>query len=103
MSGRTVETTTGRVEGVARDGVTRFLSVPFAAAPLGDRRFMAPSPATPWTGVRQAKVSRTSPPQLPAPALIDTGEQAPSDEDCLELDITTPAIDGSRRPVMVWF
>lgn len=103
MNGLSVETTAGIVEGMEQAGVARFLGVPFGAAPLGQRRFLAPSPAAPWTGVRSAKVSRTSPPQLPSPVLIDSGDQAPGDEDCLELDITTPAADDARRPVMVWF
>src|ERR1039458_6459283 len=103
MSGLRVDTTGGIVEGIERGGVTRFLGVPFGDAPLGQRRFLAPSPPTPWTGVRSTKVSRTSPPQLPSPVPVDFGDQAPNDEDCLELDITTPAADGARRPVMVWF
>jgi para-nitrobenzyl esterase len=103
MSGLRVETMAGIVEGVEQGGVARFLGVPFGGSPMGQRRFLAPSPPTPWAGVRSAKVSRTSPPQLPSPVLIGTGVQAPGDEDCLELDITTPAADDARRPVMVWF
>jgi para-nitrobenzyl esterase len=37
------------------------------------------------------------------PAILDSGTQAPNDEDCLEVDIYTPSADGERRPVMVWF
>jgi para-nitrobenzyl esterase len=91
------------VEGITRDGVKQFLGVPFATAPVRERRFLAPLPVTPWTGVRRADASRTSPPQLPSPLLIDSGDQAPSDEDCLELNVYAPAGDEGKRPVMVWF
>jgi para-nitrobenzyl esterase len=104
MTALRVETTAGVVEGVPRDGVTQFRGIPFAAAPVGEQRFLAPEPVAPWTGVRQADVSRTSPPQLPAPLpLLEFGGQAPMGEDCLELDIYTPAADDGGRPVMVWF
>jgi len=37
------------------------------------------------------------------PELLALATQAPNDEDCLEVNIYTPAVDGARRPVMVWF
>jgi para-nitrobenzyl esterase len=104
MTALRVETAAGLVEGVRRGGVTQFLGVPFAAAPVGEKRFLAPEPVTPWAGVRRTDASRTSPPQLPPPLpLLDFGGQAPIAEDCLELDIYTPAADDDGRPVMVWF
>jgi para-nitrobenzyl esterase len=93
MSTLKIETAAGLVEGVVRGGVSQFLGVAFAAAPLGERRFLAPLSVTPWTGVRRAHASRTSPPQRPLPLLIDWAEQAPADEDCLELNVYTPAAD----------
>jgi carboxylesterase type B len=42
-------------------------------------------------------------PQLPVPTLPGPLEQPPNDEDCLELNIYTPAADGEKRPVMMWF
>lgn len=102
MKAPRAEIATGIVEGVERDGVAQFLGVPFAVA-LPKRRFLAPDPVTPWTGVRSTVVSRTSPPQLPMPAILDHGNQAPNDEECLEVNVYSPAADGERRPVMVWF
>jgi para-nitrobenzyl esterase len=102
VSGPRAETASGLVEGFRREGVMQFLGVPYAVA-LGAGRFLDPVPVAPWAGVRRADVSRTSPPQLPQPELLDTGEQAPNDEDCLQVDIYTPAADDGRRPVMVWF
>jgi para-nitrobenzyl esterase len=103
MSGLIVETALGSVEGVVGDGVAQFLGIPYAAAPLGERRFLAPQPVVPWSGVRRTAASRTSPPQLPSPLPVFSSEQAPIDEDCLELNVYSPAPDGGRRPVMVWF
>jgi carboxylesterase type B len=103
MTGPIVETALGSVEGVVRDGAAQFLGIPYAAAPLGEQRFLAPQPAVPWSGVRRTAASRTSPPQLPSPLPVFSSEQAPIDEDCLELNVYSPAPDGGRRPVMVWF
>ena len=45
----------GQLAGIrAADGVTAFLGVPFAAPPVGNLRWRAPQPATPWKGVRTA-------------------------------------------------
>src|ERR1022692_2441096 len=49
-----VKIETGRLKGVARDGVVGFKGIPFAAAPVGDLRWRAPEPAKAWTGVRLA-------------------------------------------------
>ena len=49
-----VKIETGRLKGVARDGVVGFKGIPFAAAPVGDLRWRAPAPVKAWTGVRAA-------------------------------------------------
>mgnify|MGYP001595458987 CR=1 FL=1 len=49
-----VRTTAGRVEGCVVDGVHRFLGVPYADPPVGDRRLLAPAPVTAWEGERPA-------------------------------------------------
>jgi para-nitrobenzyl esterase len=103
MSGPKVVTEAGPIQGVVREGVTQFLGVPFATPTLGARRFLAPAPLKPWAGVRRAESPRTSPPQLPSPSLLHTQDQLPSSEDCLELNVYTPAIDSGARPVMVWY
>jgi para-nitrobenzyl esterase len=97
-----VETEAGFVEGVEREGVALFLGVPYAAPPVGEGRFREPLPVQSWTGIRQAN-SRVSPPQLPMPDLLESDEQAPNDEDCLQVDVYSPGVDSARRPVMVWF
>ena len=51
-----VKTNTGDVEGttVAGSNVRVFKGIPYAAPPVGDRRWKPPQPATAWDGVRKA-------------------------------------------------
>jgi acyl-CoA synthetase len=102
-----VETASGRIEGArvdAPDGqrVLRFLGIPYAAPPVGDARFRAPRPAEAWPGIRPALAFGPGAPQgtgvrsrLPLFSVADTSE------DCLTLNVWTPATTG-RRPVLVW-
>jgi len=95
-------TTTGQVAGTESDGVLRFAGLPFAAPPVGDLRFALPQPPAAWDGVRDASGFGPVAPQLPGTVEALTGAQPPRwDEDCLTLNVFTPALDGDR-PVMVW-
>lgn len=90
----------GTIEGVAAgDGASVFRGIPYAAPPLAALRWTAPQPVRPWPGIRPAKV------RAPACPQNDHGwnraDAARSSEDCLTLDIRTPALTG-KRPVMVW-
>lgn len=97
------ETCTGRVRGQARRSGLVFRGVPFAAPPQGARRFLAPQPHEPWTGVRDATRSGMAAPQFAMPAFSWISAAAGAQgEDCLNLNIWTPALDGARRPVLVW-
>ena len=101
---RTVVTTSrGRLEGRDEGGLVVFRGIPYAAAPEGMRRFAAPEPVAPWPGVRLAQAFGPSAPQNAAEMgpLFRLGLGA-TGEDCLSLNIWTPAPDGARRPVMVW-
>ncbi len=105
-AGRTDEAATryGRVRGKREDGIVKFLGVPYATPPLGELRFKAPKPPRSWHGVRDAVT-------FPNPAFQVAGNEmgpngngrmlAPS-EDCLYLNIWTPAADCRRRPVMFY-
>jgi len=86
-----------------KDGVLQFRGIPFAASPAGDRRWQPPEPPEPWTGVRQAHEFGPMAPQPPPQfALFAASDRRELDEDCLNLNVFTPAVDGEPRPVMVW-
>ncbi len=96
-------TTTGRVEGRPKDGVLLFAGIPFAAPPVGDLRFRPPEPHPGWSGVRDA--TRFGPVSVQSAGSLETlagGGEPDWDEDCLYLNVQTPALDDGRRPVMVW-
>ncbi|TDC25569.1 carboxylesterase family protein [Streptomyces sp. 8K308] len=95
----TAMTTSGSVRGVEQDGIRRFLGIPYAAPPLGERRWQPPQPASPWTGIRDATAAE---PVCAQPEAPDMPADTPRSEDCLPLEVTAPADGGAGRPVMVW-
>jgi para-nitrobenzyl esterase len=77
-----------------------FRGVPYAAAPVGELRWKPPQPLEPWTDVRDATEWGNRCPQGDS-TLSNPG---PISEDCLNLNVITPVIDGDERlPVMVFF
>ena len=104
-----VETASGRVRGVTSDGVHVFKGIPYGASTAGANRFMPPRKPEPWTGVREAIAYAGRSPQAAAgaqrPELATVWgpvDMLPVGEDCLTLHVWTPALDTSKRPVMVW-
>jgi len=98
-----VETASGRLRGVERDGVRAFLGIPYAAPPVGPLRFAAPVPPDAWAGERDAGAFGPAAPQQPDALVTRLGlfPEGPQAEDCLTLNVWTPAA-GGRRAVMVW-
>jgi para-nitrobenzyl esterase len=96
-----VRTTGGLVQGRERRGALFFGGIPYAAAPVGRRRFRPTAPAEPWTGVRDAARPGPAAPQLPGTGLTNS-LPVHWDEDCLTVNVVTPATDDRRRPVFVW-
>lgn len=99
----TVVTKSGPVRG-AGVGVVSFKGIPYAAAPVGRLRWRPPENPPRWTNVRDASQFG---PQCPQPQRVipgrSDGRPLPSSEDCLTLNIWTPARSASDRlPVMVW-
>jgi len=99
-----VETRSGVVEGRAESGLAVFRSVPYARAPIGERRWRPPEPESPWAGVRDAGRFGPIAPQRPGVMMRMLGmDGAASDEDCLALHLwTRDPSAGRRRPVLVW-
>jgi para-nitrobenzyl esterase len=92
-------TVNGAVRGLANGAVNEFLGIPYAAPPVGALRWQPPQPAASWSGVRDATKFAQHCPQLPSPF-----GQGSTSEDCLYLNVFTPAHKqaGSHFPVMVW-
>ena len=94
--------TGGLVRGVeSADGSLLFLGVPYAAPPVGVRRWAPPAPVVPWTGVRAA--TDAPPPCTQLDEGWNTRDAANGSEDCLYLSVRAPRhVSGARLPVMVW-
>ncbi len=103
-----VEITHGKIRGMRVDDVDLALGdhvgtverdlkgIPYAGRVSSDRRFRRPAALEPWSGVREAL-------ELGAPAIQPPrrGEPEPA-EDCLFLNVWTPANDDGKRPVMFY-
>jgi para-nitrobenzyl esterase len=99
----TVEIVQGKLQGIARDGVLRFNGIPFAKPPVGRLRWRMPEAPEPWAGMRDASRFGNIAPQVESTAgAVLGGTPGTRSEDCLYLNIQTPACDGARRAVMVW-
>lgn len=96
----TVETTAGKIEGIDNGTHQVFRGIPYAAPPTGDRRFAPPGPVTPWSGTRRCDENGAACPQPPSP--LPGMAPGPQSEDCLSLNVFTPACDDAARPVLVW-
>lgn len=101
---------TGALQGKRAGGVSGFLGVPFAADAGGANRWRAPQPAPAWQGVRDATRFGPSCAQNMIPDRGAIGPwtweylpQGETSEDCLSLNIWTPAAKaGAGLPVLVW-
>ena len=89
----------GQLEGSLEDGLQVFKGIPYAQPPVGPLRWRAPRTADPWKGVFDATSFGSACPQA---ANKDVSDSVMS-EDCLTLNIWSPAKNASERlPVMVW-
>jgi para-nitrobenzyl esterase len=107
---KVVTTDAGQVSGSVNSEatVTAFKGIPFAAPPVGNLRWKAPQPVTPWAGVKECTEFAASPMQSkPTPFGVYTEEflikKEPISEDCLYLNVWTGAKAATeKRPVLVW-
>jgi len=112
-----VQTKSGPVQGLVENGINAFKGIRYGAPPIGKLRFMPPEPAAPWKEIYDATDFGAPAMQVASGTTVavrsDAGLQmhrvftTPSEmkimnEDCLYLNVWTPAVDGKKRPVMVW-
>ena len=98
-----VSVESGVVAGRTQDGVSVWRNIPFAAAPVGDKRWAKPQAAAKWEGVRDAGANGVSCPQpmLESGKANSGGAYGPVSEDCLQLNVFAPQ-NATKAPVMVW-
>ena len=107
-----VTTRTGQLAGVRceKSGQVKVLGIPYAEPPLGDLRFRPTVPKKAWDGVRDASRFGNAGTQVfdPSEGSLSEFSDTPTDrdwvgsEDNLTLNVWTPALDGKKRPVVVW-
>ncbi|MBQ9422292.1 MAG: carboxylesterase/lipase family protein [Pyramidobacter sp.] len=103
-----VQTKSGALQGYVRGGIFVYRGVPYAEA----ERFMPPHAVSPWQGVRLALAD--GPVSLQSPDPADDifpphwfwphwqPHHEPMADNCQNLNVWTPGLDGKKRPVMVW-
>ena len=96
-----VATAQGRVRGGHSRGALAFKGIPYAGSVTGAARFIEAPPLQTWSGVRDAL--SLGPPSLQGPGTTYGENEPPYSENCLALNVWTPAVnDGRKRPVMVY-
>ena len=92
-----VKTNSGRLRGARTGNLTTFRGIPYGGPIAGANRFKAAPKLKPWDGVRDALA-------FGAPSLQpgQRRNEPPQAEDCLFLNVWTPAADNRKRPVMFY-
>ena len=105
--GPVVATASGRIRGVTQLGVRIFKGIPYGAPTGGANRFKPARPPEPWPGIHDATEYGQRAFQAARPMIPEIGDaltgSGPMSEDCLRLNVWTPATGAGNRPVMVWF
>ena len=96
-----VRTSSGAVEGTAVGEVIAFRGVAYAEPPIGERRLRSPEPRACQPGITPALELGSRCPQVEKDAQGNTTSSL-GDEDCLTLNVWTPATGAGDRPVLVF-
>ena len=98
-----VKIDSGKLKGINDAQVDAYKGIPYAMPPVGELRWRPPQPVAPWHGVRDATTMQQDCMQLPAPSEAAPGGTTTPSENCLYLNVWTPAGNhNTHRPVMVW-
>jgi para-nitrobenzyl esterase len=106
--GPVADTAYGKIQGYTDGPIKVFKGVPYGASTEGANRWLPAKPPQPWTGVRETTKQGTMCPQrfgTPMKEETDMLQTGPVGEDCLNLNVYTPAVgkNSGKRAVMVWF
>ena len=97
-----IDTRLGKIKGIDLGTSLAFLGIRYGEPPVGNLRFMPPVASGPWNGL----VDATNYPNraMQSKKIGTMGQAIPGQlsEDCLFLNIYSPSLEGSKRPVMVW-
>lgn len=99
-----VRVASGRLRGRMDQRVAAFLGIPYAAPPFGARRMRPPESPARWEGTRSATGYGPTCPKGsygPDSAVLFPEVVIPGEE-CLNLNVWTPAPGSSGLPVLVW-
>ena len=103
------QTQYGKVQGYILDDVYTYLGIPYGAPTGGANRFLPPQKPESWEGIRPAMFYGNDAPQNMdnkwrnnSSTFTDHWNYYDVSEDCLNLNVWTPAPDGKKRPVLVW-
>lgn len=99
----------GKVRGFILRGIHTFLGIPYGADTSGSNRFMPPKKPNPWTEIRPAVWWGNTAPQImdnryanQYASFVDHWNYDDVSEDCLRINVWTPALDQKKRPVILW-
>jgi para-nitrobenzyl esterase len=104
-----VNTQYGKVRGFILRGIHTFLGIPYGADTSGSNRFMPPQKPNPWSEIRPAVWWGNTAPQImdnryanQYASFVDHWNYDDLSEDCLRVNVWTPALDQKKRPVILW-
>ena len=110
QGGPIARTRQGQVQGYLDGQIKVFKNIPYGAPTGGASRWLAPKPPASWAGIRPAVAQGGMCPQTRVPGAqmqenAAMGQTGPLTEDCLNLNVYTPAVgpNSGKRPVMVWY
>jgi len=103
------QTEYGKVRGFILRGIHQFLGIPYGADTSGKNRFMPPQKPLPWNDIKPTIWWGNTAPQIMekryanvVSSFVDHWNYDDVSEDCLKLNVWTPALDNKKRPVVVW-
>jgi para-nitrobenzyl esterase len=97
-----IATSGGTVRGILAGAVREWRGIPFAAPPVGELRFRAPTAAPSWNGVRDASEFGPVAQQDRRGPFSGAAADTPRSEDCLTINVAAPAESSTGLPVMVY-